>query len=220
MFCERSRIGWPRFASAGAIAIAIGACGLTPTSAAADVQLVLPTTLPGLRAAAAPLAAAQADLAAGLPGSLRSVAAGALNETAAARGAGFTLRSDAFVFGSPGSAARVLSAWRSARRARAAAFGYEARAGHPVVVAWRDGARIGVIVLGASRRVSDTGPSPSATRSWRTSGCAHRYRRRPGATCWRRSVPTGPCRREPPSRRSLPSTGRFPAWRPRLAAGR
>ena len=154
MFCERSRIGWPRFASA--VAIAIAACGLTPTSAAADVQLVLPTTtLPGLRAAAAPLAAAQADLAAGLPGSLHSVAAGALNETAAARGAGFTLRSDAFVFGSPGGAARVLSAWRSARRARAAAFGYEARARRPVVVAWRDGDRIGVIALSASRRVSD-----------------------------------------------------------------
>ena len=92
MLRERSRTGWPRFAFAAAIAIAV--LGLASASAPADVQLVLPTaTLPGLRAAASPFAAAQANLAAGLPEPLSSVAAGALNETAVARGAGFRLRS-------------------------------------------------------------------------------------------------------------------------------
>jgi hypothetical protein len=137
-------------------AVLLGALGVAPAAASAEVQLALPAgSLPGFHAAAASQAAARADLASGLPARLSTLADSGLYETSAARGPGLSVRSDAFLFGSPAAAARVVSAWRHARGVRAATLGYESGAGRNFVVAWRDRARLGVLVLHAARRIHD-----------------------------------------------------------------
>jgi hypothetical protein len=60
------------------------------------------------------------------------------------------LRSDAFVFGTAEAARRVLAAWGAVHHARSVKVGgiaYLSGRGKRIVVAWRDGARIGVISL-------------------------------------------------------------------------
>lgn len=139
--------------------IALAFAGLLPTSAAADVQLVLPAvSLPGLHATGSSAPAARADLAAGLPAPLAGIAELAETQTAAAGGRGLRLRSDAFVFSSAATATRVLRAWRRVRHARAAAVGgggFVAVQGTLVTIAWRARDRIGVIALRVPRRVHD-----------------------------------------------------------------
>jgi hypothetical protein len=111
---EHLRTRWLWAASA----VVLAAVAAAPACASAELRLTLPVgSLPGLHAAGAPRSAAEADLARGLAGSLNALARNALEQSAAGRGTGFVLRSDAFVFRTRRTAARVLSGWRRARRA-------------------------------------------------------------------------------------------------------
>ena len=134
-----------------------------PAGAAADQLALAPGSLPGLRAAHASGATARADLAAGLPRNLaRDVAAIQTLQVSANAGHGQLVRSDAFVFGSSGAAHAVLAGWRRVHRARHAALGedgatFSRTRGRStlVEVAWRERAEVGVVVLRATRSVSD-----------------------------------------------------------------
>ncbi len=143
-------------------ALCLSALVCTPALARAGAQLVVPSSSLrslGLRAGRASLVAARNDLGAGLPRSLAHVVGRAQTQATAASGPAGQLRSDAFVLGSPPAARRVLAAWRRAHRgARQVAVGQQgflvagsARAFGRAVVAWRDGARIGIIALRAGR---------------------------------------------------------------------
>ncbi len=139
---------------------AVLACALAVTAvgAGAETRLVLPAaSLPGLRPAPAVPRVAQADLAARLSAQLTGVVDGALAQTATGTGSGQVVRSDAFVFGSASTASRVLAAWQAARhgsREPVGHPGYIARRGRTLSVAWREGNRIGVIVLTVKRRAA------------------------------------------------------------------
>jgi hypothetical protein len=96
--------------------------------------------------------AARADLAAGLPASLVQAVQSAELHSISAAGHGQRLRSDAFAFGSAAVARRVITAWRHARRAHrvvVTGLGFEVSTGSVALVAWREGARVGVIWLHA-----------------------------------------------------------------------
>lgn len=98
------------------------------------VTLTLPLGhLPGFKPVAVSDRAARRDLAGARPALVQA--------SGGVRGA-LHVRSEAFVFNSPRQAGRALAAWRRSRHGRA-------------TVAWRDGARIGVIrVSGAGRPVA------------------------------------------------------------------
>ena len=133
-----------------------------PTATAA-VRLTLAVgSLPGWHATGASLRIGRLDLAAGLPRRLVAAIDGATLQSSAATGKNGRLRSDAVVFGSAGAARRVLSGWRHVHRAttvHAGAISYLSARGtqHETKVAWRSGARVGVIVLRPARaRTSGT----------------------------------------------------------------
>ena len=158
---------------------------LVAAPAMAQVQLVLPaSSLPGLRPGVTSSAAARADLEAGLSRGAIHLISTAQVQASAARGSGRTVRSEAFVFGTQAEAASALSAWKRVHGARRGSFGYLAVRRHGattvVTVAWREAARIGLIVLSASGRVHDPQGvaegyavladgwlrSPAATTAW------------------------------------------------------
>lgn len=150
-------------AASGVAAAAAGAHPV-PALPASDLPgLVLGTSsLPGLHSVHSSRTAAHDDLAAGLGSADAATVRGAQLQTSAAKSRNVSLRSDAFVLASAGRARTVLSAWRvhrHARRVSVGAQGYLAlghgRGATTIAVAWRRGFRIGVIVLRASRHVSD-----------------------------------------------------------------
>jgi hypothetical protein len=144
--------------AAGVLALAAVVLALlAPSSAFASSSLVFSstdlTTL-GLHPAPTSVAAARRQLVAGLPGGVRGSLDGALIQASAASTNGQRLGSDAFVLRSPSAAGRVLTAWRSAHHAKAVAVGaggaVAAQASTKralVQVLWRNGARLGLIVL-------------------------------------------------------------------------
>lgn len=135
-----------------------------PATAGA-VRLVLPTTgLPGLRASAASVRSARADLTDGLSSRLAGQVRVVQLQTVTLAGHDVHVRSDAFVFSSPAAALRVLGAWRRAHHASAVTIGRRgggglrlARASRATVVTvvWREGAALGAIVLRATPKVVD-----------------------------------------------------------------
>ena len=131
------------------IAVAAAASGVVAPVAVAGVQLTLPAgSIRGWHATGTSLRLARRDLAAGLPQRIAGKVAGAQAQTSAASGPTGRLRSDAFVFASANTAQRVLAAWRIRHHARPVKIGavvYLSARGRATVVAWRDGARIGVI---------------------------------------------------------------------------
>ena len=161
----RARVAWPSLPPPRVwlvAALCLSALVCTPALARAGAQLVIPSSSLrslGLRAAPASLVVARNDLGAGLPRQLARVVRGAQGQASAARGLVGQLRSEAFVLRSPSVARRVLAAWRRVHRgARQVAVGQQGflvagstRAFGRAVVAWRDGARIGIIALRAGR---------------------------------------------------------------------
>jgi hypothetical protein len=141
------------------IAIAIA----SPGTAAAD-QLVLPSSgLPGLRARHVSIAIARGDLAGGLPAGLIAAVRGAELQVSGAASARVQLRSEAFGFVTADGADRVLAAWRRVHQARPARIGHGGglavrRAGQDAValVAWREYAAVGLIVVKASAKSAAT----------------------------------------------------------------
>lgn len=125
--------------------------------AAASGQLVVPTSTLGalgLRGARASIREARSDLAEGLPSSSARLLGRAAIQVSGAAGRGEQLRSDAFELGSVRAASEVLAAWRRAHRASRVAVGRdgsEAVSRRVALVAWREGARIGVIRLTGPR---------------------------------------------------------------------
>jgi von Willebrand factor type D domain len=139
------------------------ACACLAPSAAVAQELVVPTSSLGAlgwRRGAAPLRAARSDLAGGLSSALVRLVDGSEVQSSAASERGRALRSDAFVFSSQAAARYVLSAWRSAHRARVVALGQgglvatqTTRMHSLATVVWREGSRIGVLELRARRGV-------------------------------------------------------------------
>ena len=167
-------------------ALAVAACA--PAGAAADSGLVLPVaSLPGLHPRAAPIAVARADLAAGLRSRPATVAAQATVASASATGPEVALRSDAFVFSSATDARLVLEAWQRSRSVRSVAVGDGGyltlrRGAHSTAtaLAWRDGARIGLLVLSSGSSVR-----APATVASEYAALADTWLRRPiPATAW------------------------------------
>jgi hypothetical protein len=150
------RAGRGRACVVAGVIVVVAAAGVS--TASADVGLVLPTaSLPGLHATRVSVPAARADLAAGLPGRISSRVSRAAVQTAAAGGPGVRLRSDAFVFGSAGTARAVLAAWRGVHRAHGVAVGsggYGYTRGSLAMIAWREGDRIGLVSVRARRAFS------------------------------------------------------------------
>ncbi len=130
---------------------------LVPSAARASSSLVISSTdfsTLGLRPAPASVGSARGELNAGLPGGVRTLLDGALIQSSAASAPGRQWRSDAFVLRSSRVAERVLTSWRSVHRAQriaigagGAVFGQESRGRAVVRVLWRDGARLGLLVL-------------------------------------------------------------------------
>ena len=131
--------------------VALAILALAPQAAVAQVRLTFPAAgLPGLHASRVSQRTARNDLASRLSPRLAAFVGGAQAQVAAARGTGLDLRSDAFVFGSTRTARSVITAWRRLRHPRSVPVGdggYVTAGGSHAVVAWRDGARIGVIDL-------------------------------------------------------------------------
>lgn len=127
--------------------------------AVAGVRLTLPaSSLPGWHPTGTSVGLARRDLAASLPHGPAGAVDGAQTQTSAARGPGGRLRSDAFVFGSANRARWVLASWRGLHHARSVRVGgavYLSAGGKATVVAWRHGARIGLIALTATRGSHD-----------------------------------------------------------------
>jgi hypothetical protein len=129
--------------------------------ARADDSLVLSgadfTTL-HLHPAEASVATARAQLGGRLAPGLRAAVQHATVQASAASGHGRQWRSDAFALGSQREASGVLERWRQVHRATSvkvgaggAAFVHRARSSQVVQVLWRDGSRLGLIVLTAGR---------------------------------------------------------------------
>jgi hypothetical protein len=136
---------------------------LVPTVARADSSLVFSaadlTTL-GLHPTPASSESARAQLVAGLPSSVLAPVGEALTEASAGRTRGRRLRSAAFVLRSARSAGLVLARWGRAHHAGrvrvgagGAAFMLRSRKRAVVEVLWRDGSRLGFVVLGATRKL-------------------------------------------------------------------
>ena len=104
------------------------------------------------------VAAARAQLGMHLPAGQRRIVQRATAQTSAAVGRGRAWRSDAFLLGSTETATRLMSGWRHAHRAGAvkvgaggAAFVQRSRHRQTVQVLWREGSRLGLIVLTTGR---------------------------------------------------------------------
>jgi hypothetical protein len=147
----------------GAVACVAVALGWPAAHAArADDSLVLSATdfsTLHLRPAGESVRAARAQLDAGLPRSARATIDGAPTQASAASGHGRHWRSDAFVLGSARVATATLASWRHHHHAKSAkvggggaAFVQRSRHGQTVQVLWRDGSRLGLIVLGTRAR--------------------------------------------------------------------
>jgi hypothetical protein len=144
------------------IGVTVALALMIPSSAAAAAQLALPAgSVPGLHSRRLGDRAARADLAAGLSGTLVQTVRRAALQTTGLVGRGVQLRSEAFEFSAAGTARRVLAAWTRRHRARrvrvgggGAEFSRRRASGVTATVAWRDGARVGVLVLSTSRRSS------------------------------------------------------------------
>jgi len=137
---------------------------LAPSAARASSTLVFTsadfTTL-GLRPASVTVGSARGELGAGLSSGVRALLAGAPAWASAASANGQQWRSDAFVLRSSAVAEQVLTSWRSVHRAQRVAVGaggavfvQRSRGRALAQVLWRDGARLGLIVLTATRNVS------------------------------------------------------------------
>jgi hypothetical protein len=140
-----------------------------PASAGADDALVIPVSALrplGLQAQPVSASVARGDLGGGLTPAQQAAVARAQVQTAGARGESMQLRSEAFVFSTPGAGARILAAWRARHHAGVVAVGpgsglLASKTGGGRVrltVAFADGARLGLVVL------TVTG-SPSAARA-------------------------------------------------------
>ena len=137
---------------------------LVPSVARASSSLVISSTdfsTLGLRPAPASVGSARGELNAGLPGGVRALLHGALIQSSAASAPGRQWRSDAFVLRSSRVAERVLTSWRITHRAQriaigagGAVFGQRSRGRAAVRVLWRDGARLGLLVLTAAGDLS------------------------------------------------------------------
>ena len=145
-------LGWRALALSLLVLASVGAA-----SAAAEDPLVLgPAGLPGWHALASTVASARADLAVTAS---RSVVGTATVQAAAARRGRVSLRSDAFLFRGPRSAARAVTAWGKASQARRVSLGHDGHAAverlrhgaTAVIVVWREGARVGLFRLQADR---------------------------------------------------------------------
>jgi hypothetical protein len=133
------------------------------SSAALSERLVLsPAGLIGLRPGHASLATARADLGGRLSGRLGAAVANAQVQVSGAAAPRESLRSEAFVFGSTRIARGVLAGWRRVHRARRASLGEDgalalerARGSGLAIVAWREGQKVGLLVLRAARGTSN-----------------------------------------------------------------
>jgi len=134
---------------------------LAPCGASASPSIVVSSadfsTL-GLRSVPTSVGEARAQLLARLPSHLGRRLDETVSQASAAETRGLQVRSDAFVLGSASVAERVLGAWRTVHRGGRVAIG----AGGAVSVTgsrvrvvaqllWRDGARLGLVVLSAPR---------------------------------------------------------------------
>ena len=139
--------------------LALGWPGAAP--ARADASLVLSaadfSTL-HLHPTNESVATARAQFSARLASGQRRVVRSATVQASAATGDGRTWRSDAFLVGSTPAAKRLLSGWRHAHRAGAvkvgaggAAFVQRSPHDQTVQVLWREGSRLGLIVLTTGR---------------------------------------------------------------------
>ena len=130
--------------------VAVAASALVPSGA--DL------TGAGLHPVAASTSAVTSALEAGLPRSLRrAVARGRAGVSAGARGDEH-VSAGAFVLGSPAIAHRVLRAWRRAHHAAGLPLGRDGALqtrrlgrGQRFTLAWREGARVGVLQVGFTR---------------------------------------------------------------------
>jgi von Willebrand factor type D domain len=151
----------PKFACAALLTLAATTAIASVPAAAAAAQLVLaPGSIPGVHAGPPSAQASRADLAAGLQRSLVVSIDRAALQTSTLVGRLERVRSDAFVFGSTSAAVHVLRAWarhRHGGRVAVGAGGYAFASGgrlrRTAAVAWREGKRVGVLVLSAGRRV-------------------------------------------------------------------
>jgi len=151
--------------AAGLLAlVAVVVALVAPSSALASSSLVFSSadlTALGLRPAPTSVASARSRLVAGLPGGVGAALDGAVIQASAGSGGGQALGSYAFVLRSTSAAGRVLTSWRSAHHAKAVAIGaggavavQASRERTLVQVLWRDGARLGLVVLNATSKTS------------------------------------------------------------------
>jgi hypothetical protein len=144
-----------------AIALAWPAAGV----AHADDSLVLSAadfSMLHLHPMSETVAAARAQLSTRLVAGQRRIVQRATAQTSAAAGHGRAWRSDAFLLGSARTATRLMSGWRHAHRAGAvkvgaggAAFAQRSRHRQTVQVLWREGSRLGLIVLTTGRAANN-----------------------------------------------------------------
>jgi hypothetical protein len=171
---------WHTLTGLAMLASALMAAVAPASSAASSERLVLsPAGLIGLRPGHASLATARADLGGRLSGRLGSAVASAQIQVSGAAGPRESLRSEAFVFGSTGIARGVLAGWRRVHRARRASLGEDGaialgRGGGAdlATVAWREGEKVGLLVLRAGRGTSN--PAAAAVQFARLADSALR----------------------------------------------
>ncbi len=158
-----------RWIRASMVALVVAAPLVAAPAAAAATRLTLPvSSLPTWHATGVTQRIGRLDLADGLARNLTAEIDRATVESAAATGKTGRLRSDAVVFGSANTARRVLSAWRlvhhaTARRVGAISYLSGRRTKNGNLIAWRSGARIGLIVLRLPR-VGASGAAAEALR--------------------------------------------------------
>jgi von Willebrand factor type D domain len=131
-------------------------------ASASDRIVVSPGSLVGWRPADVSAGGARADLATGLPRRVRAEVGRAELQASRAIRRREELRSEGFVFSSPEAARGVLAAWgraHAAHRVRLGQDGHGAvrrlRGAVTVTLAWREGSRVGLLVLVERRPVRD-----------------------------------------------------------------
>ena len=142
-------------AAPAASAPAAGASGVALVPGSAELAAF------GLRPSRASVATAERQLSGALGAAARRLLAGAQVQAAGAVAAGEQVQFDAFVVRSPADAARVLAAWGRAHRARAlriadggAVADTASRRRAVAEVLWRQGARLGLVVLSTTRHLA------------------------------------------------------------------
>jgi len=151
--------------AAGALALAVLVLALlAPSLALASSSLVFSSadlTALGLRPAPTSVSSARGQLVAGLPASVVASLDGALIRASAASTSGQRLGSYAFVLRSTSAARRVLTSWRTVHHAKGVAIGaggavaVQSSTNRALVqVLWRNGARLGLIVLSDTSQTS------------------------------------------------------------------